>query len=138
MNNIKSGLAVVREEHLTHTSTVYYLGGEVDTQQDKSEGKARSSLCMCEANVYSQDQAQLTGDREVCQRPSESVWPTTATSTVVYTVIPQPPTGPGAEQCYYYSHPLLWCPETSAVCLSVENGGSVFVEVCPVTSSSNS
>lgn len=53
MNNIKRGLAVVREEHLTHTSTVYYLGEEVDTQQDKSEGKARSSLCMCEANVRS-------------------------------------------------------------------------------------
>lgn len=56
---------MVREEHLTHTSTVYYLEGEVDTQQDKSEGKARSSLCMCEANVSSRDQAQLTGDRNV-------------------------------------------------------------------------
>lgn len=56
----------------------------------------------------------------MCQRPSENVWPTTTTSsTVVYTVIPQPRLA--QDQCYYYSRPppFLQCQRVVSLCGSV-------------------
>lgn len=102
----------------SHTSTVYYLEGEVDTQQDESEGKARSSLCMCEANVSSQDQANR---RQRCVKDPANTFGRLQLHHLLLCTQSSLKPRLAQDQCYYYSRPppFLQCQRVVSLCGSV-------------------